>query len=156
MVGVSGSEANEGSVQTARQYWLASGKPGRHRVISRRGGYDGARRGTFAVCGLPHPAQPYQPLEVPGFAKVAPPHPFRDLGDRTEAELIARRIGELREAIRREGPDTVSAVIMEPVLSSGGFIMPPIRWLRAVRALCDDLRVLLIPHEAITRFARTH
>src|SRR5712671_1221978 len=152
---VSGSEANERSMQIARQYWLAAGKPGKHKVISLQGGYHGATMGTFAVCGLPHLAQPYQPLEVPGFAKVAPPHPFRDLGDRTEAELIARRIGELREAIRREGPDTVSAVIMEPVLSSGGFIMPPIGWLRAVRALCDELDVLMIADEVITGFGRT-
>ena len=111
--------------------------------------------GTFAVCGLPHLSQAYAPLEVPGFAKVAPPHPFRDLGGGTEAELIARRIAEMREAIVREGPDTVSAVIMEPVLSSGGFIMPPIGWLRAVRAICDELDVLMIADEVITGFGRT-
>jgi adenosylmethionine-8-amino-7-oxononanoate aminotransferase len=61
----------------------------------------------------------------------------------------------MREAIVREGPDTVSAVIMEPVLSSGGFIMPPIGWLRAVRALCDELDVLMIADEVITGFGRT-
>jgi putrescine---pyruvate transaminase len=155
MFAVSGSEANERSMQIARQYWLAAGKTGKHKVISLQGGYHGATMGTFAVCGLPHLARPYQPLEVPGFTKVAPPHPFRDLGRGTEAELIARRIRELREAIVREGPDTVSAVIMEPVLSSGGFIMPPIGWLRAVRALCDELDVLMIADEVITGFGRT-
>lgn len=44
---------------------------------------------------------------------------------------------------------------MEPVLSSGGFIMPPIGWLRAVRALCDELDVLMIADEVITGFGRT-
>jgi adenosylmethionine-8-amino-7-oxononanoate aminotransferase len=155
MFAVSGSEANERSMQIARQYWLATGKTGKHKVISLKGGYHGATMGTFAVCGLPHLSQAYAPLEVPGFAKVAPPHPFRDLAGGTEAELIARRAGELREAILREGPDTVSAVIMEPVLSSGGFIMPPIGWLRAVRALCDELDVLMIADEVITGFGRT-
>jgi adenosylmethionine-8-amino-7-oxononanoate aminotransferase len=155
MFAVSGSEANERSMQIARQYWLAAGKAGKYKVVSFLGGYHGATMGTLAVCGLPHLSQPYQPLEVPGFAKVAPPHPFRDLGDGTEAELIARRIGELREAIVREGPDTVSAVILEPVLSSGNFIMPPIGWLRAVRALCDELDVLMIADEVITGFGRT-
>ncbi|HEY7433751.1 MAG TPA: aminotransferase class III-fold pyridoxal phosphate-dependent enzyme, partial [Methylomirabilota bacterium] len=144
MFAVSGSEANERSMQIARQYWLAAGKPGKHKVIALQGGYHGATMGTFAICGLPHLSQAYAPLEVPGFAKVKPPHPFRDLAGGTEAELIARRIAEMREAIVREGPDTVSAVIMEPVLSSGGFIMPPIGWLRAVRALCDELDVLMI------------
>ncbi len=61
----------------------------------------------------------------------------------------------MREAIVREGPETVSAVILEPVLSSGGFIMPPIGWLRAVRALCDELDVLMIADEVITGFGRT-
>jgi adenosylmethionine-8-amino-7-oxononanoate aminotransferase len=155
MFAVSGSEANERSMQIARQYWLATGKSAKHKVISLQGGYHGATMGTFAVCGLPHLSQAYAPLEVPGFAKVKPPHPFRDLAGGTEAELIARRIEELRQAIVREGPDTVSAVIMEPVLSSGGFIMPPIGWLRAVRALCDELDVLMIADEVITGFGRT-
>ena len=155
MFAVSGSEANERSMQIARQYWLATGKPGKYKVISLEGGYHGATMGTFAVCGLPNLSQAYAPLEVPGFAKVAPPHPFRDLAGGTEGELIARRIAELREAIDREGPDTVSAVIMEPVLSSGGFIMPPIGWLRAVRALCDERDVLMIADEVITGFGRT-
>ena len=155
MFAVSGSEANERSMQIARQYWLAAGKSRKHKVISLQGGYHGATMGTFAVCGLPHLAQAYQPLEVPGFVKVAPPHPFRDLQGGSEADLIARRIGELRAAIEREGPDTVSAVIMEPVLSSGGFIMPPIGWLRAVRVLCDELDVLLIADEVTTGLGRT-
>ncbi len=155
MFAVSGSEANERSMQIARQYWLAAGKSGKHKVISLQGGYHGATMGTFAVCGLPHLSQAYAPLEVPGFAKVKPPHPFRDLAGGTEAELIARRAGELREAILREGPETVSAVIMEPVLSSGGFIMPPIGWLKAVRKVCDELDVLMIADEVITGFGRT-
>src|SRR5438552_1302589 len=67
----------------------------------------------------------------------------------------AAGLAELREAIVREGPDTVSAVILEPVLSSGGFIMPPIGWLRAVRAVCDELDVLMIVDEVITGFGRT-
>jgi adenosylmethionine-8-amino-7-oxononanoate aminotransferase len=155
MFAVSGSEANERSMQIARQYWLAAGKTGKHKVISLQGGYHGATMGTFAICGLPHLAQAYAPLEVPGFVKVKPPHPFRDLAGGTEAELIARRIEELRQAIVGEGPDTVSAVIMEPVISSGGFIMPPIGWLRAVRAVCDELDVLMIADEVITGFGRT-
>src|SRR5919109_392537 len=120
-----------------------------------RGGYHGATAGPFAVCGLPHLAEAYAPLQVPGFVKVAPPHPFGERGAVSDTELIARRARELREAIVREGPDTVSAVILEPVLSSGGFIMPPIGWLRAVRAVCDELDVLMIADEVITGFGRT-
>jgi len=152
---VSGAEANERAMQMARHYWLASGKPTKHKVISLEGGYHGGTTGTFAVCGLPHLVAPYADLHVPGFAKVAPPYPFRDRGRGTDEELVQRRARELRQAIVAEGPETVSAVIMEPVISSGGFIMPPIGWLRAVRAICDELDVLMIADEVITGFGRT-
>jgi adenosylmethionine-8-amino-7-oxononanoate aminotransferase len=106
---VSGSEANERSMQIARHYWLARGQAGKHKVISMQGGYHGATTGTFAVCGLPHMVEPYAPLQVPGFAKVTAPHPFRDRGRGTDAELVERRAAELRQAILREGPETVGA-----------------------------------------------
>jgi putrescine aminotransferase len=155
MFAVSGSEANERAMQIARHYWLATGQPGKHKVIALQGGYHGATMGTFAVCGLPDMAGPYACLQVPGFSKVEAPYPFRDRGTGTDEELVQRRAGELREAILREGPDTVSAVILEPVLSSAGFIMPPIGWLGAVRAICDELDVLMIADEVITGFGRT-
>ena len=155
MFAVSGSEANERAMQIARHYWLGKGRSGKYKVISLHGGYHGATAGTFAVCGLPHMVEAYAPLQVPGFAKVAPPHPYRDRGAGTDEELVQRRAGELREAIEREGPDTVSAVIMEPILSSGGIIIPPLGWLRAVRAICDELEVLMIADEVITGFGRT-
>jgi adenosylmethionine-8-amino-7-oxononanoate aminotransferase len=151
---VSGSEANERSMQIARHYWLARGRAGKYKVISFQGGYHGATAGTYAVCGLPQLAEPYAPLQVPGFTKVAPPHPFRDR-PASDAELIQRRAAELRAAIEAEGPETVSAVILEPILSSGGFIIPPLGWLRAVRAVCDELDVLMIADEVITGFGRT-
>src|SRR5437667_300620 len=50
----SGSEANERAMQIARHYWIAKGKPDKHKVLSLQGGYHGATMGTFAVCGLPH------------------------------------------------------------------------------------------------------
>jgi putrescine---pyruvate transaminase len=155
MFAVSGSEANERAMQMARHYWLAKGKSGKYKIISLNGGYHGATAGTYAICGLPHMVEAYAPLQVQGFAKVTPPYPYRDRGTGTDAQLVERRVRELRETIMREGPDTVSAVIMEPVISSGGFIMPPIGWLRAVRALCDELDVLLIADEVITGFGRT-
>src|SRR5437868_1866856 len=79
----------------------------------------------------------------------------RQFSNRPAAELVERRARELRDAIVKEGADTVSAVIMEPVLSSGGFIIPPLGWLRAVREICDELGVLMIADEVITGFGRT-
>ena len=155
MFAVSGSEANERSMQIARHYWLAKGRTAKHKVISFQGGYHGATTGTYAICGLPHMVEPYAALQVPGFTKAAPPHPFRDRGAGSDQELIERRARELREAIVRENPETVSAVILEPIISSGGFIIPPLGWLRAVRSVCDELEVLMIADEVITGFGRT-
>src|SRR5678815_3599371 len=135
MFAVSGSEANERAMQMARHYWLAKGKSGKYKVISLTGGYHGATAGTYAICGLPHMVEAYAPLQVPGFAKVTPPYPYRDRGTGTDAELVQRRVQELRETIQREGPDTVSAVIMEPVISSGGYI--PLSAAIARRKLAD-------------------
>src|SRR5438093_2333185 len=151
----SGSEANERAMQIARHYWIARGKPDKHKVISLQGGYHGATMGTFAVCGLPHMTAAYAALQPAGFTKVAPPYPFRDRGTGTDEQLVQRRARELRDAIVEEGADTVSAVILEPILSSGGFIIPPLGWLRAVRAICDELEVLMIADEVITGFGRT-
>jgi len=142
-------------MQMARHYWLARGRPAKYKVLSLQGGYHGATMGTYAVCGLPALAAPYAPLQPAGFVKVTPPYPFRDRGAGTDAELVERRARELRAAIEAEGPDTVSAVIMEPVLSAGGFIIPPVGWLRAVRRICDDLDVLMIADEVITGFGRS-
>lgn len=155
MFAVSGSEANERSMQIARQYWLIKGKPSKYKVISFDGSYHGATTGTYALCGLPHLAAPYAPLYVPGFAKTTPPFPFRDRGNGTDDDLVDRRANELRETIVKEGPDTISAVILEPILSAGGIIVPPIGWLRAVRSICDEMNVLMIVDEVITGFGRT-
>jgi len=155
MFAVSGSEANERSMQIARQYWLARGRSNKYKIIALQGGYHGATMGTYAICGLPHMTAAYAPLQPAGFAKSAPPHPFRDRGMGTDAELVERRARELRETIVRENPDTVSAVILEPILSSAGFIIPPLGWLKAVREVCDELEVLMIADEVITGFGRT-
>jgi adenosylmethionine-8-amino-7-oxononanoate aminotransferase len=85
---VSGAEANERAMQMARHFWLASGQPKKHKVVSLQGGYHGGTTGTFAVCGLPHMVEPYTTLHVPGFAKVSPPYPFRDRGNGTDEELV--------------------------------------------------------------------
>src|ERR1700704_5054370 len=84
MFAVSGSEANERAMQIARHYWIAKGKPDKHKVISLQGGYHGATMGTFAVCGLPHMTAAYAALQPAGFTKVAPPYPFRDRGTGTD------------------------------------------------------------------------
>ncbi|RPI41183.1 MAG: aspartate aminotransferase family protein, partial [Betaproteobacteria bacterium] len=71
-------------------------------------------------------------------------------------EQIVRRCADmLADAVRKEDPETVAAVILEPCLSSGGVIIPPLGWLERVRDICDELDVLMIADEVITGFGRT-
>jgi adenosylmethionine-8-amino-7-oxononanoate aminotransferase len=78
-----------------------------------------------------------------------------DRGTGTDEELVRRCADELIDAVREEDPETVAAVILEPCLSSGGCIIPPLGWLERVRDICDELDVLMIADEVITGFGRT-
>ena len=152
---VSGAEANERSMQIARHYWLHAGRPKKYKIISLQNGYHGGTLGTLAVCDSPALTKPYEMLRFSGFTKVAVPYPFRDRGNGTDEELVRRCADRLAAAIETEGPDTVAAVLLEPVLSSGGCIIPPLGWLERVRDICDEHEVLMIADEVITGFGRT-
>lgn len=151
----SGAEANERSIQIARHYWLRKGRPGKYKVISLNRGYHGGTIGTLAVCDSPDLVKPYEPLRWSGFAKAKVPFPFWDRQSGTDEDLVRRCADHLSETIREQNPETVAAVILEPILSSGGCIIPPIGWLERVRDICDELEVLMITDEVITGFGRT-
>jgi putrescine aminotransferase len=152
---VSGSEANERSIQIARHYWLKKGRPKKYKVIALQRGYHGATLGTLEVCGIPELFQAYEPLAWPGFVKSPAPYPLRDRAQGSDEQIVRRCAELLADAVRKEDPETVAAVILEPCLSSGGVIIPPLGWLERVRDLCDELDVLMIADEVITGFGRT-
>lgn len=152
---VSGAEANERSIQIARHYWLQVGRPGKYKIIALQGGYHGATIATFGFGGSADQTKPYEPYRWNGFTKVAVPYPFWNRGAGTDEDLVRRCADGLADAIRAADPETVAAVIVEPVLGAGGSIIPPLGWLTRVRDICDDLEVLMIADEVITGFGRT-
>jgi putrescine aminotransferase len=107
------------------------------------------------VCGIPELFAPYAPLAWPGFVKSPAPYALRDRGSDTDENLVRRCADLLADAVRKEDPETEAAIILEPCLSSGGIIIPPLGWLERVRDLCDELEVLMIADEVITGFGRT-
>jgi putrescine---pyruvate transaminase len=155
MYAVSGAEANERSIQIARHYWLRKGRPNKYKIVSLQGGYHGATIGMFGFGGSAEQIKPYEPYKWEGFTRVKVPYPFWDRGKGTDEDLVRRRADELSAAIREADPETVAAVILEPCLSAGGTIIPPLGWLARVRDICDDLDVLMISDEVITGFGRT-
>src|SRR5437016_12257912 len=97
----------------------------------------------------------FAPL-VPHFVQVAPPHPYRwpDYGGKGGDPGI-EAAAVLEQAILREGPDTVAAIIAEPVMGAGGVIVPPATYFPRLREICDRHGILLIADEVITGFGRT-
>ena len=89
---------------------------------------------------------------VPGFIQVAPPYPYRWAGNEEPGIGAA---GAVEQAILAEDPDTVAAVIAEPVMGAGGVIVPPPSYFPRLREICDRYDVLLIADEVITGFGRT-
>jgi adenosylmethionine-8-amino-7-oxononanoate aminotransferase len=89
---------------------------------------------------------------VPGFIQVAPPYPYRWQGNEDPGSGAAEAV---ERAIVAEGPDTVAAVICEPVMGAGGVIVPPDTYFPKLREICDHYEVLLIADEVITGFGRT-
>lgn len=152
---VSGAEANERSIQIARHYWLQVGRPQKYKVIALQGGYHGGTIGTFGFGGSAEQTRAYQPYQWSGFTKVAMPCPFRQQNSGTDEEVVRRCADALADAIRAADPETVAAVIVEPVQGAGGFVIPPLGWLTRVRDICDDLEVLMIADEVITGFGRS-
>ena len=147
----SGAESNESAFKFARYHWKRMGKPDKVKIISRRYGYHGVTMAAMSATSLPNYQKMFGPL-VPEFLQVAPPYPYRWAGN-GDAGIGAADAVE--EAILAEGADTVAAIIAEPVIGSGGVIVPPPSYFPRLREICDRHGVLLIADEVITGFGRT-
>ncbi|MDP2776421.1 MAG: aspartate aminotransferase family protein [Anaerolineales bacterium] len=150
-----GSEANDSAFKTARYYWKRKGKPGKYKVIARKGSYHGITLAATFATGL----EKYHTMFGPapdGFVHIPAPNPYRYEGDVKTGETIGQAAArELEEAILREGQGTVAAFIAEPVMGVGGVIVPPADYFPLVRAICDKYEILFIADEVITGFGRT-
>ncbi|HEY6796860.1 MAG TPA: aspartate aminotransferase family protein [Kineosporiaceae bacterium] len=150
-----GGEAVESAWKLARQYFRATGQPGRYKVISRAVAYHGTPQGALSITGIPAAKEMFEPL-VPGSFRVPNTNLYRapeHLRDDPKAFGLwaANRI---EEAIVFEGPDTVAAVFLEPVQNSGGCFPPPPGYFDRVREICDRYDVLLVSDETICAFGR--
>jgi adenosylmethionine-8-amino-7-oxononanoate aminotransferase len=150
-----GGEAVETAWKLAKQYFKLTGKPGKHKVISRAIAYHGAPQGALAITGLPGYKAPFEPLTPGGFRVPATdfyraPEPYA-----TDVKAFGRWAADrVAEAIEFEGADTVAAVFLEPVQNAGGCIPPPPGYFDRVREICDDYDVLLVSDEVICAFGR--
>ncbi|MYH63536.1 MAG: aspartate aminotransferase family protein, partial [Caldilineaceae bacterium SB0675_bin_29] len=138
-----GSESNDTAFKTARYFWKREGQPDKVKVISRRESYHGITLATTSATSVPRYHKMFGPL-VPNFVYCHAPHPYRYEGDLQDGETVGEAAArDLEETILREGPETVAALIAEPVQGVGGVFVPPDDYFPRVRAICDQYDVLL-------------
>lgn len=150
-----GSDSVETALRLSRQYHKVVGEPGRVKFISLKKGYHGTHFGGASVNGNANFRTQYEPM-LPGCFHVPAPYTYRNPFNETNPEKLAALCANaLEEEIVFQGPHTVAAFIMEPVLGSGGVIPPHKSFMPKVREICDRYGVLLITDEVITAFGRT-
>jgi adenosylmethionine-8-amino-7-oxononanoate aminotransferase len=149
-----GGEAVESAWKVAKQYYKLTGRPLKHKVISRSIAYHGTPQGALSITGIPAAKEMFEPL-VPGAHKVPNTNFYRAPEHGDDLEAFGRWAADrIAEAIEFEGPDTVAAVFLEPVQNSGGCFPPPPGYFQRVREICDRYDVLLVSDEVICAFGR--
>ncbi len=149
----SGSEANEVAFKAVRQYWKQQGKPSKVKILSRFRGYHGTTMGALAATGQPERRRDYEPL-TPGFMQVTQPYCYRCPFHLEYPSCHMQCADDFERRIEIEGPDTVAAIIIEPVTAGGGVIVPPEGYLQRVEAIARKYDVKLIVDEVVTGFGR--
>jgi len=151
----SGSEATDLAVKIVWYYHNAIGKPEKKKIISRKRGYHGVTIASASLTGLPHLHADFD-LPIARILHTECPHHYHG-AEPGESELdFATRLAEsLEDMILTEGPETVGAMIAEPIMGAGGVIVPPETYYEKIQAVLKKYDILLIADEVINGLCRT-
>ena len=144
-----GSEAVESALKLCRIYHRRNGEATRYKVIAREIAYHGTTMGALTATGIPDLRAPFEPL-VPGGRHAPNTNSYRWPEERDPLWAA----DQIEERILFEGPETVAAVILEPVQNAGGCFTPQEGYWQRVREICDRHGVLLISDEVICSWGR--
>lgn len=151
----SGSEGIEAAIKIARMFHWINGEPDRTVIASFGDGYHGATTAGIAATGAAFRRDGAGPLPS-GFLHLATPRCAECVTAATQPHTCrAPGAANWERQLLEAGPERIAAVLVEPVLSVGGVIVPPQGTLAALRELCDRHRILLIADEVATGFGRT-
>lgn len=150
----SGSEANETAFKIARQYHQQKGESSRFKIVSRYRAYHGSSFGALAATGQAERKYKYEPLS-PGFLHVSPPDQYREYEDDAVAPTDLTSVKAVDKVMTWEHSDTIAAMILEPIITGGGIIMPPENYLKGIEEVCKKHGALMIVDEVICGFGRT-
>jgi len=150
-----GSESIEASIKFARQYFLESGQPQRWRVVARWNSYHGNTLGALSLTGRLGARRPYLPLLI-NFPHFPPPYCYRCPFHLSPPGCELECAKALENVIQMEGPETISAVLLEPVGGATiGALVPPPGYLSLIKEICERYRILLIDDEVMAGMGRT-
>jgi adenosylmethionine-8-amino-7-oxononanoate aminotransferase len=149
-----GAEVTEAAIKLARQYHKLTGAPGKYKIISRYQSWHGSTMASLSASGLKSRKTVNEPLPA-GFLHVFPPTCYRCPFGKQHPECGITCATLVNDVIEMEDPDTVAAVIVEPIGHTGGIIDPPEEYLPILRDVCDRHNILLIFDEIITGIGRT-
>ncbi len=148
-----GSESIEAALKFTRQYFKQTGHLHKVKFISVYLSYHGATFATMAASGSGRRKVKFEPLP-PGFLKVPSPIQYRDrFSSWAETCRFCARMFE--DVIVNEDPETVAAVILEPICNTGGMVTPTDEYFQILRDTCTRHNVILIFDEVLTGFGRT-
>jgi adenosylmethionine-8-amino-7-oxononanoate aminotransferase len=151
----SGSEAVEAGLKLARQYWVETGRPAKHRIVALAPSYHGNTLLALSASSREHYKANYREWLTP-IVRAPATYPYR-CACRGAAPYCPACSGEaIERIIVEEGPDTIAALIAEPVggSSTGASVPQPDYW-RRVKSICERHQVLLVADEVLTGAGRT-
>jgi len=150
-----GSEAVEAAIKLARQYYLESSQAQRWRVIARWQSYHGNTLGALSLTGRVGARKPYFPLLI-DFPHFPPPYCYRCPFGLTYPKCELECANSLEKIIQMEGAETISAVVLEPIIGATiGAVVPPEGYLSSIKKVCEHYGILLIDDEVMSGMGRT-
>ncbi|MDE4176180.1 aminotransferase [Phaeobacter sp. PT47_59] len=155
--GNSGSDANDTHYKMLRYYFNAIGKPEKRKIITRERGYHGVTVAAGSLTSLPANLAHFDaPVEALHILRSDAPHYYTGRkGNETEAQFVDRIIDNLEQQIIAEDPDTIAAMIVEPITGASGVIVPPEGYYEKLQAVLRKHGILVWADEVITGFGRT-
>ncbi|CAI4219486.1 unnamed protein product [Parascedosporium putredinis] len=153
----SGSDAVEGALKLAREYFVWKGQPQRINFISRHGSYHGTTLGALSLSGHVARRAPFEDLLSRHVHRVSSCNAYRQRrAGESDGAFCARKARELEELFARLGPDTVAAFVAEPVVGAALGCVPPVPgYLAAMKAVCDRHGALFVLDEIMCGMGRT-
>ncbi|MGE8476026.1 MAG: aminotransferase class III-fold pyridoxal phosphate-dependent enzyme, partial [Paraburkholderia hospita] len=148
-----GSDAVDSALRFITHYFNATGRPSKKHIIALQRGYHGSSSVGAGLTALPAFHRNFD-VPLPTQHHIPSPYAYRnDFAD--DAALIAASVAALEAKVEALGADNVAAFFCEPIQGSGGVIVPPVGWLKAMREACRKLGILFVADEVITGFGRT-